>query len=567
MKTPLWRGLFIGVRKMNGKEKVFRYFMQHDRGWILSLIALVFIVYLPFLGSPFVFDDVTFFLSSGTASQYTKNFFDFSLRWLPYASLAWTSHVFSDVVPHFFHLGNTLLHAGNVILLFYFLRKLLAAYVGLSGKQREIIWGAWFAAVIFAVHPVSVYAVGYIVQRSILMATFFSLVMQLAYIQAWMTGRNRWLLVSVMAYFMAGLSKEHSVMMPLVLFALHILFRDSNFAVVKSLSTRALWLCWTAFAVIAVLLVLRSKGVLGVPYEPMAAFMFEQQGQVASTPILHLLSALTQAGLFFKYLLLWLLPNPEWMSVDMREHFISSVYDWQGWAGGLAFIVFGVVAYNLLLRRGVKALIGLALLYPWLQFIVELTAVRVQEPFVLYRSYLWMPGIMIIVPLLLLKLPDRKMILALVGGILILLPLSWNRLWVFGDNYRLWNDAAVLMQNDEVAGADRIFFNRAQAFAVAHKWKEAAKDFERVAAISPQLAPVHYQLGMAYLNLDRFEDALVQFDIGLSIAPHDGRQYLGKGLALMKLHQSPQAQQQMRRGCELGDQTACMMAGFIQPKK
>jgi len=531
----------------------------------LLLALAIGLVYLPFLGSDFFFDDLMFF--GDTAKYYATSWFQFDLRWFPYASLGWSVTIFSDVVPHFFHLGNDLLHVGNVLLLFYFLRQLLGAVFEQPGLSRAINRGAWLAALLFAVHPVAVYAVGYVIQRSILMATFFALVMQLSYLRALLTGQKRWLLLAVLAYFLAGFSKEHSVLMPAVLFALHVLLRSNQQLLQKRLDSRALWLCWSAFAGIGILLVLRAKGVLGAAYEPMAAMLFEQQGQVGSTPMLHLLSALTQAGLFFKYLLLWLLPNPAWMSVDMREHFISGLSEWQGWAGALGFIAYGVLAFRLLWRRGIKGLLGFALLYPWLQFLVELTGIRVQEPFVLYRSYLWMPGFMLLVPLLLLKLPGRATMLALGLLALLLLPLAWNRLWVFGDNYRLWNDAALLLPDERVAGADRIFFNRGQAQAEAHDWKGAAADFERVAAISPQLAPVHYQLGMAYVNLQRFQDAITQFDAGILIAPKDGRQYFGKGLALMRLHQSVQSQQQMKQGCELGEPAACIMAGFMQPKK
>lgn len=552
---------------MINRTILLNYFQTRDRAWLLSLFGVVCLVYLPFLGNPFVFDDVTFFLSGGAASNYAHTLFDFNLRWLPYASLGWTAALFSDAVPHFFHLGNALLHAANVILLFYLLRQLLGAVVAEPERSRAIIWGAWLAALLFAVHPVAVYAVGYVIQRSILLATLFALVMQLAYLRALLTGQARWLLLAVLAYFLAGFSKEHSVLMPAVLLALHVLLRGSSRPAAIKLGSRALWLCWGAFAAIGVLLVLRAKGVLGAPYEPMAAFLFEQQGLVASTPMLHLLSALTQAGLFFKYLLLWLLPNPAWMSVDMREHFISGLGEWQGWAGGLAFIAYGVLAFRLLLRGGIKGLLGFALLYPWLQFMVELAGIRVQEPFVLYRSYLWMPGMLLLVPLLLLKLPGRRTMLMLGLSVLLLLPLAWNRLGVFGDNYRLWNDAALLLPNEQAAGADRIFFNRGQAQAAAHEWHEAAADFERVVALSPQLAPVRSELGMAYLNLGRFEEALAQFDAGIAIAPDDGKQYFGKGLALMRLHQSLQAQQQMKKGCELGESMACLMAGSMRAKK
>lgn len=551
----------------NFTAKLSDYFYQNDRGWQLSLLAAVCIVYWPFLGNPFVFDDVPFFVSGATGSSYVSSLFDFNLRWLPYASLGWTADIFSNVAPHFFHLGNALLHAGNVILLFYLLRQLLGAVVAQPEQQRAIIWSAWLAALLFAVHPVAVYAVGYVIQRSILMATFFALVMQLAYLRALLTGQKRWLFLSVLAYFLAGFSKEHSVLMQAVLLAQHLLLRASSLSLAKRLSSRALWLCWSAFVAIGVMLVLRAKGVLGAPYEPMAAFLFEQQGQLASTPMLHLLSALTQAGLFFKYLVLWLLPNPAWMSIDMREHFITGLSEWQGWAGGLAFIAYGLMAFRLLLRGGFRGLFGFALLYPWLQFMVELTAIRVQEPFVLYRSYLWMPGVMLLLPLLLLKFPDRRTMLLLGMIALLLLPISWNRLLTFSDNYRLWNDAAVLLSGENLSGVERIYFNRGQAQVDSHNWGEAVADFKRVLALSPQLAPVHYQLGMAYINLGDGQEALAQFDASIAINPHDARCYFGKGLALMKLHKSVLARPQLKKGCELGEQTACMLAGFMQPKK
>ena len=45
---------------------------------------------------------------------------------------------------------------------------------------------------------------------------------------------------------------------------------------------------------------------------------------------------------------------------------------------------------TLIWRGGRLGLLGFALLAPWLLFATELSAVRIQEQFVLYRSYLWM---------------------------------------------------------------------------------------------------------------------------------------------------------------------------------
>ena len=546
---------------MSLRSSLLNYFARRDRGWMLSLFAAVALVYLPFLGNPFVFDDLPFF-SSGAVNRYATSLFQFDLRWLPYASLGWTAAVFSDAVPHFFHLGNMLLHVANVILLFYLLRLLLGTVLADHENPRVLVWGAWLGALVFALHPVAVYAVGYVIQRSILMATLFALLMQLAYCRGLLTGQKRWLLLAVGAYFLAGFSKEHSVMSLAVLAALTILLRDKNQAL-----RPALWATWGAFAAVGLLVILRATGVFGTPYEPMAAALFEQQGIVESTPVLHLLSVLTQAGLFFKYLLLWWLPNPAWMAVDMREPFVSSVGEWRGWLGAAAFLAYGLVAVRWLLRGGITGLVGFALLYPWLQFWLEFSSIRVQEPFVLYRSYLWLPGMMLLIPLLLAKLPGRRTLLGLGCIALLLAPLAWNRLGTFSDNYRLWNDAALLLRSDSASGADRIFYNRGQALAAEHKWEEAIADYKRTAALSPQLAPVRRALGMAHVSARQYREAIAQFDAGLAIKPDDAQAYFGKGLALMGLHEREQALQQMRRGCELGSETACMMTAWSQQQK
>jgi len=537
------------------RDSVRDYFNTRDRGWVLSLFAVACIVYFPFLGSPFIFDDQSYF-STGARDYYTHSVFQFDLRWFPSATIGYTYALFSDQDTHIYHLQNALLHAGNVVLLFYLLRQLIDAVTD-EYAPAVIARASWFGALLFAVHPVAVYAVGYMIQRSILMATLFALLMQLAYLRGLLTGQRRWFALSVLAYFVACFSKEHSVLLPAVVGAMHLLLSTERRA-----SRPALWITWIAYFDIAVLVTLRAKGVLGSVYEPMAEGMFEQQNIIASVPMLHLLSALTQAGLFFKYLGLWLLPNVAWMSVDMREPFVASWADWHGWLGLLAFLAYGAVAIWLLLKRGGKGLAGFALLCPWLLFWVELTGIRMQEPFVLYRSYLWLSGLMLCIPLLLLRFPGRKPLLVMGCIVLLLLPLAWNRLWVFSDNYRLWAEAASLLPNDKVAGADRIYYNRAHFAAQNRKWEQAIPDYEFVIKAHPGLAIVHNDLGVSYLNTKRNEEALAQFELAIGLYPEFAKGYFNKGLALKFMGRDKEALEQMAKSCELKDVSACMIAAM-----
>lgn len=516
--------------------------------WLALAVALV---YLPFLNSPFFFDDIHFF--NRAVQYYAAAGFHLDLRWFPYASLGWTATVFSDVVPIFFHVGNALIHFGSVLLLYLLLRDIAMAVLP-DAAVLPIQRGAVLAALLFAVHPVAVYAVGYVVQRSILMATFFGLLMCWAHLRGIVSGRRRWLLVAVAAYFLACFSKEHSVLLPLVLAAQAILLRGQN-----RLPGLASFAAAVGCLGIFLLVVLRARGVFGSPYEAMASTLFEQQGIVAATPALHLLSVLTQAGLFFKYLFLWAFPNPAWMSVDMREQFISDWSAWRGWLGALAYLAYGLLAFRWLWRGGERGLVGFALLYPWLLFPIEFSSIRVQEPFVLYRSYLWAPGLFLLILLLSHRFPSRRTGVALMMAILLLVPLAWNRLWVMADKFRMWDDAASLLQDERVPGADRIFFNRGQAEAAAQQWDNAALDFERAVALSPQFAPIHIQLGQAYARLGRHEAALREFDQALELDPKEDRVYYLKAVELQHLGRKAESVIWMKKSCETGNLAACLM--------
>jgi hypothetical protein len=547
---------------MNFRARATSFFYYHDRGWTYLLLALAAALYLPFLGNPFFFDDLSFFMS-GAADWYAHAGFHFTLRWLPYATLGWTEFYFTDVAIHLYRLGSLLLHAANAVLLFHLLRLLAANILTGQTSAKILGWAAWTGALVFLLHPVAVYAAGYVVERSILMATFFVLVMQLAYVRGLLSGRRGWLALAAAAYFMAVFSKEHSVMAPALLAAETWLLRGQIRA-----SRVSLYLSWAAFAAIGLLIVMTAKGVFGTPYEAMAAALFKQEGVIASTPMLHLLSAMTQMGLFFKYLLLWLLPNPAWMSIDMREPFVATLGAWQGWLGAGAFILYGLLGLRLLARGGTRGLLGLAMLYPWLQFILEFASIRVQEPFVLYRSYLWMPGLMLLFPVLAAQFaqklgePRRGKTALLAVAVLagLLAAGAANRLWVMGDSYRLWDDAARLLPDAKTAGADRIYFNLAQAEVKLGKLEDAVADFRRSLAVSPQYAPVHFQLGWTYGRLNRMDEALAQFDETIALDPKNANAYYGRGMVLKRRGQDKEAAEMMVKACEFGHPLACLIA-------
>lgn len=364
---------------------------------ILSVTGL----YGQFLNNQLIFDDLNFFMTnaSGTQSVDSYTFSFIGLRSLPYATLTWTKTLFGlDLVN--FRLGNLFLHMATVLALYAFLKYMLSvAYTGKTSEAMTASQGAFLAAFLFALHPLATYAVGYLVQRTILMATLFSLLAMWVYAKGSLENKPWWLWLCVPLYYLAVFSKEHAIMLVAVLAALTVLLHADWRG-----KLRAHWALFAVLAVIAIGVVWSRKEMAGYAYEPDAKGMLGLE----LGPLAYPLSVITQCGLFFKYVVLWLVPNTAWTSIDMRETFVRSLASPHALAVP-AYLAWGALAAWLLFKRGNKGLLGFAMLFPWLMFLTELYSVRIQEPFVIYRSYLWASAGLMAVPVLLAGV-NRKML-------------------------------------------------------------------------------------------------------------------------------------------------------------
>ena len=129
-------------------------------------------------------------------------------NWHP---VTWLSHMVDcqlfGLHPAAQHGVNVLLHAANVLLLFWILQKATGA-----------VWRSFFVALLFAVHPLNVETVAWIAQRKSLLSALFSLLTVAAY--GWYVRRSRWTryLLLVFLFALALMSKPMAVSLPLLLF-------------------------------------------------------------------------------------------------------------------------------------------------------------------------------------------------------------------------------------------------------------------------------------------------------------------------------------------------------------
>ena len=517
----------------------------------LLLLASVVALYARFLSNPLVFDDLYFFMLDNDGNQPVSSYrFELlQLRSLPYVTLAWTKAWFGlDLIN--FRIGNLLLHAGVVLTLFFFLTSLFTAVIGDEKKESlSPRMAAFFAALLFALHPVSTYAVAYLVQRSILMATLFSLLGLLAYTRGSVRQSPVWLWLSVPCYFFSVYAKEQAIMLPAVLLGLTVLLHADWRQQLKER-----WGIFLAMLVIAILVVVSAKGLIGSVYIVPGTENWSEAERQLSYP----LSIWMQSQHFLKYAFLWIFPNPAWMSMDMPQLFPQSLFSYF-LLSFVAFTAWGVLAFWLLFKRGRQGMAGFALLAPWLMCLVEFSLVRVQDVFVLYRSYLWAPVAFCLLPVIFAKLNGRVAAAILSLLALTMIPLSMDRLMTLSHPYLMWDDAEKLVRGrTDLPGSFRIYYNRGTESIHIGNLDQAIADLKQAIALSPRFVEAHGNLGAAYFDKADWNNAAAAFGRAIDLALEDHktispRTIHGRAQAFEKLGEFEKAQQDYRESCRLAN--------------
>jgi len=514
--------------------------------------ALACVLYLPFLGSPLVFDDWTFFSGIGF-SYYATHPIGLELRTLPYFTLAVTEVLIGGVKAH--RIVSLVFHIACALTLYQLIRDLVEATpirrpAANPGSQTSATVCASLCAAAFAIHPVAVYGAGYLVQRTIVLATLFSLLSIVLFVRGLKRGSHADAVSAALMYTLAVLSKEHSILLPgAAILAATLVNSPRRFAIRHA----ALYLA--ACAPAAVYVVALRTWVIGRAYEPDYAVVAMQLEDVFGHAVRDFslpLSMVTQAGLFFKYVALWLWPDAGGMSLDLRVDFFQT---WTpGWIAlkVSAFAAFGVLGLLLLRRGGRAGLAGFGMLYVWILFLVEFSAARFQEPMVLYRSYLWAPGILLALAALLSSMPLRAALGASALAIPLLLYQSHDRLTTFSRSLLLWEDAVAKLPASPVPWGSRTLYMLGREYVYSGQADKAGAIADRCMAQYPETVHCYYARGVIYFLLEQYDQALPYLSRAVELQPKSGIAHHRLGLNLEHLGRVREAKAEYRRAVELG---------------
>lgn len=514
---------------------------------VAALILAALVLYGPFLHNPPFFDDKNFY-ERGQLEGVFLGGFVFGTRWLPYFSMAWVNLLFDDGIfaQRILSLSVHLLTA----LALYSLVKQISNHAAPHPNNER---SAFVAALLFVVHPLAVYAVGYMVQLTIVMATLFSLLSLSAYFDGFVTRKKAYFVFSALFYILSAYSKEHAVLVPAVALALTPLAEPINRQTWKRIA-----LPLALFSPIFLMVVLQKWGIFGQVYEPFSSSIAEVHLGTQNPVLIWGLSVITQAALFFKYLGLMLLPWPGWMSIDMRVPIAIELWNPKYILAVIAFVVYGGIATKLLLKGGRKGLIGFALLAPWLHFLVEFSAARIQEPFVLYRAYLWMVPLFVLIPAVSSKLPN-VLFWSIVLTTAFAFGLAANdRLKTFSSGYALWDDAVRKLPSERAMGSARTYSNRCAWNLRREAWQEGINDCTRALSVNPSHKEAYQNRAWANRKLGNYAAALRDANTLIFLYPKDPTPYVVRGRVYSEMGNVDLAIKDFQYGCDQGSMGACV---------
>lgn len=493
--------------------------LESKRTWAVLLALGLAAAYLPGLQGELVFDDQR--LQDGTVFGRYGSLVDIKQRLLSYGSFVWVRELFGDGWWKQ-RIVNLMLHLCVAIFL-YLLARLIADRVRWNEQQggkpdpsrlaRSKDAAVGLGVLLFAFNPVATYAVAYLVQRSIVMAALFSVIGLYLTARAAQSGGFGLLAGAAIAYAAAVLSKEHAVMLPLVGLAV--------FLIVRRPSRKGIWLA----AAVAILPLLAGAGFLVMRLGAIAGTAFDASSQAylaqlsALGPGIEdkalLLSMVNQAWLFFRYGLLWFLPYAGWMSIDLRPAFPLAAAGFPHVLGVPLYLGLVIGSVVLMIRfDDWRRMLGLGLFAPAVLFATEFATVWIQDPFVLYRSYIWAIGVPFLAALPFVGAQPKTIAIAAMVLGCAFGALAVERILSLNSESVAWADAAEKIDRkapENAIGRWRPLMNRGNQYLKRNMPNFALADYEAASRLGDPTGLADYHRGLVLLQLGRPEEALAAF--------------------------------------------------------
>lgn len=416
------------------------------------ITILIGIIYSHSLTSPWILDDPpnilqnppikidnilpetlwhTFFakpFAEGTLYRPTVNF-TFALNWL-----------IGKDSPLGYHIVNLLIHLCATHFLFRTTFLLLDPAQASSKNKNNAYTIALLASLLWAINPIQVPAVTYIVQRMASMAAMFCILAVYTYLKARRSSsqqrRIAYFLLCLLNCLLALGCKENAITLVPSLFALEYFFFHTSNDQLSKIAFRTTFVATLCFFAAGVYYII-DHNLLEYLNSPIGSRPFSLGERL-----------LTQPSILLFYISLLFFPSPTRLSID--HSFPLSTSFWHPWATLPAILlVLGLIIFALVQRRK-QPLLGFAILFFFINHLVESTIIPLEMVFE-HRNYL--PSMFMFLPVAAglqsaleqTKQSSRLVHFTLIASIPLLLialglgTYSRNKVWATEES--LWTDA------------------------------------------------------------------------------------------------------------------------------
>ena len=453
------------------------------------IVGAVLVVYLPSLRAGFVWDDEQLITSNPLLRTFSGLIEIWSggrtADYFPITNTAfWIEHHLFGDNPLGYHALNMLLQAADAVLVWLVLRRLQ-------------IPGAWFAGLIFGIHPVHVESVAWISELKNVLAMFFTLLSILCFVEIDEKPRSRtWYILSLIFFALALLSKTQVVFMPIVL-VLCLWWRARDFATLRREAIRT-WPFFVMAAVFSLITIWFQNRGIG-----------EEEiiiGSVARRFVNAGMAVWWYAGKVFLPARLmaiyprWRFDSPdllEWLPLIALVLLIGLLWFFRnrGLRGG--FVAAGYFVVALLPVIGLVRMAYLrsgTLVADHLQYFADVSLIA-----------------LVCAGVTMLANRERRELKTAIAVISILSigvmgVCAWQRTQVLHDEESLWRDN--LAKNPDAWQAHA---RLGQHFFRQEKYSDAIEHLRRAVELKPELPEDHNLLGLAYCRAEQFDQGIGEY--------------------------------------------------------
>lgn len=513
-----------------------------QRPWLplLVILSITALVYVRSLSYPFYFDSAV--VLTKPFLQSLTNLVDLSERLKVNPTRILVDLTFGanydlfGIEPFSFRLTNLTIHLINTALA-WVLISLLTPIASRHNPRGKLLIVTLVTA-IFALHPIQTQAVILVVQRYVLMATFFYLLALISFIKYRLTSGKKWLLLLAISAFLGLLSKETVASLPLALIGFELI-------IYNKLGKKQLLVLS-----VGVVGLLTSWLLVGKVYNP--NFMFG----VKTTPLGEQISqkeyALTQTRVLVKYMQLLIAPINQ--SVD---HYVKASTQADRQVVVSSLILLGLLFAVIKLPQTYK-LTKLGFLIFFVSLLIESSVITIADVMFEHRLYLATFGFGLVIAETILALANLKKFsfnfaqqLTVICVVVVLLStFTIARIDVWSSRVSLWTDATLKSPLKA-----RTHLNLGTALMTEHRLSEAFKALQKALTLQPNLPGVYRSLGTAYAISGEQETAKKWLQEAVKLDPNDASAHKDLGQIYLDEEEYGLASVHLLLGLQAADNT------------